>query len=61
MRAVEIVRHKLRSATRQRIWLCRPLFDELRRPEREAIEAERQLAEQEVLVIALKRQGQDII
>lgn len=61
MRAVEIVRHKLRSAPRQRIWLCRPLFDELRRPEREAVEAERQLAEQEVLVIALKRQGQDII
>lgn len=61
MRAVEIVRHKLRSAPRQRIWLCRPLFDELRRPERETIEAERQLAEQEVLVIALKRQGQDII
>lgn len=36
-----------------------PLFDELRRPEREAVEAERQLAEQEALVIASKRQDQD--
>lgn len=36
-----------------------PLFDELRRPEREAVEAERQLAEQEALVIASKRQDLD--
>ena len=36
-----------------------PLFDEFRRPEREAVEAERQLAEQEALVITSKRQEQD--
>lgn len=36
-----------------------PLLDELRRLEREVVEAERQLAEQEALVVGLKRQNQD--
>ena len=35
------------------------LQDELRRLEREVVEAERRLAEQETLLVELKRQGQD--
>ena len=35
------------------------LQDELRRLEREVVDAERRLAEQETLLVELKRQGQD--
>jgi hypothetical protein len=36
------------------------LLDELRRVEREVVEGERQLAEQEARLVALKRQNQDM-
>lgn len=35
------------------------LFDELRRIESDVVEGERRLAEQEALIVDLKRQGQD--
>ncbi|KYH01779.1 hypothetical protein [Bradyrhizobium sp. DOA1] len=35
------------------------LFDELRRIERDVVEGERRLAEQEAVVLDLKRNGQD--
>ena len=36
------------------------LLDELRRVEREVVEGERQLAEQEALLVAWKRQDRDV-
>ncbi|QOZ13237.1 hypothetical protein [Bradyrhizobium sp. CCBAU 51765] len=36
------------------------LFDELRQLERNVVEAERRLAEQEAMIVELKRQHQDI-
>jgi hypothetical protein len=36
------------------------LLDELRRVEREVVEGERELADQEARLVALKRQNQDI-
>lgn len=34
-----------------------PIYDELRQVERDVVEGERRLAEQEALVVELKRQG----
>ncbi|MGO4512677.1 hypothetical protein AB4Z51_37380 [Bradyrhizobium sp. 2TAF36] len=36
-----------------------PILDELRQVERQVVEGERRLAEQEALVVGLKRQKQD--
>ena len=36
-------------------------FDELRRIQRDVVEGERRLAEQEALLLDLKRQGQDTV
>lgn len=36
-----------------------PIYDELRQVEREVVEGERRLAEQEALIVDLKRQGLD--
>ena len=35
------------------------IYDQLRQIEREVVEGERRLAEQEALIVELKRQGQD--
>jgi hypothetical protein len=37
-----------------------PLLDELRQLERDVVDCERRLAEQEALVVLLKRQNEDI-
>ncbi|WGR73685.1 MULTISPECIES: hypothetical protein [unclassified Bradyrhizobium] len=61
IRAVEMARGQFANDARTACLAMYkdPLLDELRRLEREVVEAERQLAEQEALVVGLKRQNQD--